>query len=69
MPVRLKKLIGLVVIVVWVILYAFTVSLWADTHLYDAPKLTQIGFFIFAGIAWVLPVMALIKWMYRQPRA
>ncbi|MBL8575569.1 MAG: DUF2842 domain-containing protein [Hyphomicrobiaceae bacterium] len=69
MPVRLKKLIGLVVLVAWVFLYAFTVSLWADTHLYDVHKAVQIGFFLVAGVAWVLPVMLLIKWMYRAPKA
>ncbi|MCO5072464.1 MAG: DUF2842 domain-containing protein [Rhizobiaceae bacterium] len=63
MPVRLRKLIGTVLLVLLVIVYAMLATLFAVARLGDASPLIQFSFFLFSGLLWVLPAMLLIKWM------
>ena len=63
LPVRLRKLIGTVLLVLLVIVYAMLATLFAVARLGDASPLVQFSFFLFSGLLWVLPAMLLIKWM------
>ncbi|MBS3647579.1 DUF2842 domain-containing protein [Pseudaminobacter sp. 19-2017] len=63
MPIRLKKLIGTVLLIALVVLYALVASAVAVARLGDAGALAQLAFFIFSGLLWILPAMAIIKWM------
>ena len=68
MPQRLKKLIGGIVLVVFVCLYAMTVMTVAAAKLPGASRLTQLIFYAVSGLAWVIPAAALIFWMQKPSR-
>jgi hypothetical protein len=65
MPIRLKKLIGTVLLVAFVSLYALTAMTVAAARLPGSSKLTQLVFFVVAGTIWILPAAALIAWMQK----
>ena len=62
----LRKLIGTVAIILFVIAYALVVMALAQPVLKDAGVVTQLLFYALAGLAWILPVMPLIAWMERK---
>ena len=68
MPQRLKKLIGGIVLVVFVSLYALTVMTVAAAKLPGTSHLTQLIFYAVGGLAWVIPAAALIFWMQKPSR-
>ena len=68
MPERLRKLIGTVVLVAFICFYALTAMTIAAAKLPGTSGLTQLVYFVVAGLAWVIPAGALIAWMVK-PRA
>ena len=68
MPIRLKKLIGTVLLVALVIFYALVATLFAVARLGDTGTLAQFSFFLVSGLLWVLPAMGIIKRMVSEPR-
>lgn len=65
MPVRLRKLIGLVLILVWIFVYAILAMRLAVGILPDAHWLVALLFYAVCGLAWILPLLPLIRWMQR----
>ena len=65
MRVRTRKLIGTVLLLVFVAAYALVVASVASGRITTAPPLTQLTFFLVGGLAWVLPASLLIRWMQR----
>jgi hypothetical protein len=63
MPLRLKKLIGTVLLVALVIVYAIVATAFAVAQLAESGPVVHFLFFLFSGLLWVLPAMLLIKWM------
>lgn len=68
MPIRLKKLIGSVLLVALVIVYALAAVTVAASRLATSGPVVHLFFFLVSGLLWVLPAMAVIKWMQREPR-
>lgn len=68
MPVRLKKFIGTILLIILVCVYAMGATLIAVGHLADAGALTHLAYFFFTGLLWILPAMAIIKWMVSEPK-
>lgn len=66
---RLKKLIGTIVMVAFVALYALVIAALAPRILTGASKTVELVFYIVAGLAWTIPLLPLIRWMERRPRA
>ncbi|OYW66601.1 DUF2842 domain-containing protein [Bosea sp. (in: a-proteobacteria)] len=64
-----RKLIGTVLILVFVCVYALVAMALAQGRITTAPKLVQTIAYITLGLAWVLPLLPLIKWMERKDRA
>lgn len=64
---RLKKLIGAILMVAFVIFYALIVMAVAPRILTGASKLVEMAFYVIAGLAWTLPLLPLIRWMERKP--
>lgn len=62
---RTRKLIGTIVMLVFVILYSLAAMSIAQGRLQDAEKLWQSVYYLVAGLAWILPLMPLIRWMER----
>jgi hypothetical protein len=65
LPRRTRKLIGAVTILVFVCLYALIAMAIAQGRLQEADKLWQGIYYFVAGMAWILPLMPLIRWMER----
>ncbi len=61
---RSRKLVGAFVMLGFVIVYALVAMALAQSRLLqDASKLMQGIGYAMLGIAWILPIMPLIKWM------
>ncbi|MEM7696511.1 MAG: DUF2842 domain-containing protein [Pseudomonadota bacterium] len=65
MNVRLKKLIGTIVMAVFLTVYCLLVMTLAVRLLPEAGGLAQLAFYVFFGFLWIVPVGWLIKWMQR----
>ena len=65
MNVRLKKLIGSVLIVAIAIIYALVATTVAAAKLADASGWVHLVYFLVTGVLWVVPAMFLINWMMR----
>ena len=63
MPVRVRKLIGLVAILLFLALYVIVVSTVGD-HLPDHWA-ARLAYYAVAGTFWGLPLFPLIRWMNR----
>ncbi len=68
MPIRLKKLIGTILLIVLVIIYALVATTVAVARLSESGPVAHLAFFFFTGILWVLPAMGIIKWLILPPR-
>jgi hypothetical protein len=60
---RTRKLVGTVVMLLFVVVYALVVTAIADPVLARANKAVEAVFYVIAGLAWAPPLMVLIKWM------
>ena len=68
MPVRLKKLVGTVLLVLLVVVYALVATTIAAARLSESGPLVHLAYFLFTGILWVLPAMGIISWMAKPPK-
>jgi hypothetical protein len=65
MRARSRKLIGTVVLLLFLGAYAALAALVGSGRISSASPLMQFGFFLVAGLVWVLPAGLLIRWMQR----
>ncbi len=68
MPVRLKKLIGTILLVALVVIYALVATIVAVAQLSESGPVVHLLFFLIGGLVWILPAMAIIKWMILEPK-
>lgn len=69
MPIRLKKLIGTVLLIILVVVYSLVATMVAVAQLSQSGPLAHLAFFLFSGLLWILPAMAIIKWMMVEKRS
>ncbi|MGH6926425.1 MAG: DUF2842 domain-containing protein [Propylenella sp.] len=60
---RLRKLVGTVALVVFILIYALTAMTVAAAKLPGTSGWTQLAYYAVAGLLWVIPAAALISWM------
>ncbi|MNE46835.1 hypothetical protein D3C80_1411980 [compost metagenome] len=63
MPARLRSFIGTIIIIIMVLVYAILATSYAAANLAASPWWVHLMYFTGTGLLWVLPAMALIKWM------
>ena len=63
---RTRKFIGTVVMLAFVMLYGPIAMALAESRILETPKLVQAALYLVLGLAWVLPMLPLIKWMQRS---
>ena len=63
MPVRVKKLIGTVLLVLLVVVYAMVATIVAVAQLAESGPLVHLAYFFLTGLLWVLPAMLIVRWM------
>ncbi len=68
LPIRVRKLIGTVLLVVLVVIYSLAVMTTAMAWLENASVLYKTIFYAIGGFAWVFPAMIIIWWMQRPDR-
>jgi hypothetical protein len=69
MSTRARKLVGTVVMVVFIFTYALFAMAVAEGRITSAPKLVQTIAYIVLGLIWVLPMMPLIRWMAKPDKS
>ena len=65
MSARTRKLIGTIVLVIFLGAYAWTAVVIGAGRISHAPRWAQFAYFLTAGLLWVLPAGILIRWMQR----
>jgi hypothetical protein len=65
---RIKRLIGSLLIVVLVIVYAIAAMVVAEAKLAQSSGFVHFAYFLLSGLLWVLPAMVIVKWMYGAPK-
>ena len=69
MTVRTKKLIGTILILIWLPVYALLASGLAVLILPHAHGLAAFLFYAVAGMLWAVPVGLMFPWMFREPKS
>jgi hypothetical protein len=68
-PIRLRKLIGAVALIVLVVTWALVAMALAQAPAIKANGVVEVIYYVVAGLGWVLPAMPLIAWMSRPDAA
>jgi len=69
MGIRMRKLIGTVAMVTFIILYALFAMAVAEGRITQAPKLVQTLAYVVLGLIWIVPLMPLIRWMAKPDKS
>ena len=68
MHTRVRKLLGTIALVSFVMAYALVVMTIAAAKLPGSSGLLQLVFYVVAGLAWIFPAGAIIYWMSKADR-
>jgi hypothetical protein len=69
MPLRLRKFIGAILLIVLVVTWALVAMALAQSPLVKSNGVIEVIYYVVAGLAWVLPAMPLVRWMSRPDAA
>ncbi|CAH1671863.1 conserved hypothetical protein [Hyphomicrobiales bacterium] len=62
---RTRKFLGTVFMLVFVCVYALVAMALAQGRVQASSKGIQMAFYVIVGLAWILPLLPLIRWMER----
>jgi hypothetical protein len=65
MPIRIRKLIGAVLLLILVTVWALLAMAVAQFAFASSNSLGAWVFYVVAGLGWVLPAMPIVSWMSR----
>src|SRR6516162_1596654 len=65
MPIRLRKFIGAILLILLVVTWALLAMAFAQSPLVKTNGVIEVIYYVVAGLGWVLPAMPLIRWMSR----
>ena len=63
----MRKIITSLALLGFIALWIF-IAATIGTRLTEAPGVLQLGFYVVAGVAWVVPLRPLMRWMNRPRR-
>jgi len=66
---RQRKLIGIFTTVIFMIIYSLAAMAIGGEIALGRSPIIEIGFYLIAGLAWLPPVMVIIRWMARPDAA
>ena len=69
MPIRLRKLIGGIVLIVLVVGWALIAMALAQLPVIKTNAIVETIYYVLAGLGWLLLAMPLVKWMVVDKRA
>jgi len=67
MPVRLRKLLGTIALLVLVTAWALLAMAVAQFPAIRDDSVLSVLYYVIAGLGWVLPAMPLVSWMSARP--
>jgi hypothetical protein len=67
MSLRIRKLVGTILLLVTLVAYSWIMTSIAITVLPQANKWIELVYYMVAGLAWVVPAGFIIHWMHREP--
>jgi len=63
---RTRKFVGTIATIGFVVIYALVAMAMAQSRIIQtSPGFVQALYYVVLGLAWILPLMPLIKWMER----
>ncbi|KPQ09939.1 MAG: protein of unknown function DUF2842 [Saliniramus fredricksonii] len=62
---RTRKFIGTIAIITFVMLYGPVAMAIAESRIMAAPQVIQVISYAALGLAWIIPIMPVIRWMQR----
>ena len=65
MPIRFRKFVGAIMLIVLVLAWALFAMAFAQSAVVKANGMIEVIYYVVAGLGWVLPAMPLIRWMSR----
>ncbi|KMO13497.1 DUF2842 domain-containing protein [Methylobacterium platani] len=65
---RTRSFVGAIAMIAFVIVYAPLAMALADSRIAETPAVVQSVLYAILGIAWIFPLMPLIRWMERPDR-
>lgn len=65
---RTKKLIGTIVTLIWIPIYAFIAMGIGVRVLPYAPWYVSLAYYALAGTLWIIPIGLMLPWMSRAPQ-
>ena len=69
MPIRTRKLIGAVLLLVLLVVWVLIGMVFAQNPVMAENRLLAAVYYVVVGLGWVLPAMPIIRWMVRPDRA
>jgi hypothetical protein len=64
-PIRLRKLIGSVLLLIFIPFYVLLATAFANVALPGTSGWLQAAYYVVAGLLWVLPAGVLVTWMVK----
>ena len=65
MHVRTRKLIGTILLLLFLAVYATAAAVIGSGRIALAPQWVQLAFYFTTGLLWVIPAGVLVRWMQR----
>ena len=65
MQVRTRKLIGTILLLLFLAVYATVAAVIGSGRIALAPQWMQFAFYLTTGLLWVIPAGLLVRWMQR----
>ena len=63
---RIKKLIGTIIIPIWLILFIGIIATLAEVILPNLNGFYVFLFYLIGGLIWIIPVLPIISWMQKE---
>ncbi len=60
---RTRKLIGAIILIVFLAVYSLLAMFVAITLQVNASRLVELAYYVVAGLAWVIPAAFIVSWM------
>ena len=61
-----KKMIGTIIIPIWLIFFLIVVSILGEIFLPNFNKFETFLFYFIGGMSWIIPMLPLISWMQKE---
>ena len=65
MPIRLRKFLGTIALIVLVTVWALVAMALAQAPAIHDNAILSVAYYVIVGLGWVLPAMPIVAWMGR----